>query len=287
MTPELVAQVNTLVGSEVMSSRSVSGGDFATAYLVEVADGRTLFAKTHQNPPVGFFTTEATGLAWLAEPGAINVATVVGVTDDHPACLILDWIGVGGARSHNGESSFGRALAALHQTGAPSFGRQDGRTTGSQALPNDPCNSWPEFFADRRLRPLADIAARQGALPAPTIDRLLRVADRLGDYGAADEPAARLHGDLWAGNRIVDVDGQSWLIDPASHGGHREFDLAMMQLFGGFGDQAYRAYNEVYPLEPGWQQRVPLHQLAPLAVHAIKFGGGYASAVDAALDQLL
>ena len=279
-------QIETLTGFRVVSKRSVSGGDMAEAYRVELDDGRTVFAKTHRNPPAGFFTTEAAGLRWLDAAGVANVGRVVGVTDHAPACLVLDWIDVGGQRSPEGEAEFGRSLARLHLAGAPSFGREDGRTTGSQALPNDPCETWADFYAERRLRPLAEIAAQRGALPNGLIDQLLSVADRLAEYGAADEPPARLHGDLWAGNRVVDTAGESWLIDPACHGGHREFDLAMMRLFGGFGEDAYRAYDEAYPLHAGWEQRVPLHQLAPLVVHAIKFGGGYVGGVQAALTSL-
>ncbi len=281
----LAEAVAEIAGSKVESMSPVSGGDFATAYRVTLRDGRAVFAKTHRNPPPGFFSTEANGLTWLAEPGVINVATVVGVTDEVPACLILDWIDVGrGQRSAIGEAAFGRDLARLHQVGAPSFGREDGRTTGSQALPNDPCETWADFYAERRLRPLADIAAQRGALPDNLVDQLLSVADRLADFAAADEAPARLHGDLWAGNRVVDATGESWLIDPACHGGHREFDLAMMMLFGGFGAEAFEAYDDEYPLQAGWEQRVPLHQLAPLVVHAIKFGGGYVGAVNDALN---
>jgi len=92
--------------------------------------------------------------------------------------------------------------------------------------------------------------------------------------------------DRGAGNRMVDVDGASWLIDPAAHGSHREFDLAMMRLFGGFASSVFDAYREEFPLADGWQQRVPLHQLAPLVVHAIKFGAGYVAAVADALDSI-
>ena len=283
-------RVGALAGSPVALMQSVSGGDFATAYRVTLQDGRMVFAKTHANPPPGFFTTEANGLSWLAEPGVINVASVVAVSDEQPALLILDWVIFGGARTAATEADFGQRLALLHQVGADWFGRTDGRTTGSQALPNDPCGTWAEFYAERRLRPLAQIASERGSLPGDVIVQLLQVADRLDEFGAADEPAARLHGDLWAGNRVIDRDGQSWLIDPAAHGGHREFDLAMMQLFGGFGEEAFAAYDNEYPLAPGWQNRVPLHQLAPLVVHAIKFGGGYRAAVSGALatcEQLL
>jgi fructosamine-3-kinase len=140
------------------------------------------------------------------------------------------------------------------------------------------------FYANQRLIPLINLAADADLYDASQLHVFERVAGRLVDLGGPPEQAARLHGDLWAGNRVVDGHGASWLIDPACHGGHREFDLAMMRLFGGFGDAAFDAYNESFPLAPEWHQRVPLHQLAPLLVHAIKFGGGYvAAAYDAAL----
>ncbi len=138
------------------------------------------------------------------------------------------------------EPELGVALANLHRAGAPSFGREDRRTTGSRGLPNEPCTTWAEFYAVNRLLPLARLARDADALAAPTIAALERLAGRLVEFGGAEEPPARLHGDLWAGNRLVDADGRSWLIDPAAHGGHREFDLAMMRLFGGFGDTVLR-----------------------------------------------
>ena len=135
------------------------------------------------------------------------------------------------------------------------------------------------------IRDRATIASQRNALAPQSIDRLLDVADKLNEFETG-EPSARLHGDLWAGNRVVDTAGSSWLIDPAAHGGHREFDLAMMRLFGGFAEGCFSAYDEAFPLAGGWQERVPLHQLAPLVVHAIKFGGHYGAGVDAALASL-
>jgi fructosamine-3-kinase len=184
------------------------------------------------------------------------------------------------------EHELGRALAALHRSGAPSFGREDRRTTGSRGLPNEPCGTWVEFYASQRLIPLARLARDGGALEASTVRQIDRVADRLEELASEPEPPARLHGDLWAGNRLVDEAGRSWLIDPAAHGGHREFDLAMMRLFGGFGEACFGSYEDTYPLGEGWRERVPLHQLAPLIVHAIKFGGGYVRATEEALGRL-
>jgi fructosamine-3-kinase len=250
-----------------------------------------VFAKTHASPPSNFFTTEAAGLRWLREPTSVRVPAVLAVSDDVPAFLVLEWIDASGrhggdaSRHANTEHDLGGALAALHRSGAPSFGREDRRTTGSRALPNDPCATWAEFYSDRRLLPLARLAADSGALPASAISGLERVAAGLDRHGAADEPPSRLHGDLWAGNRLVDRDGRNWLIDPAAHGGHREFDLAMMRLFGGFGVECFDAYHDMHPLVDGWEDRVALHQIAPLAVHAIKFGGGYVAAASAAIAR--
>jgi fructosamine-3-kinase len=253
---------------------SLRGGDVADAYRVELDGGRTVFAKTHRAPPPGFFSTEAAGLAWLREAGALPVPEVLGVSDGDggaPPVLVLEWIDED-RRAQADDVAFGRALAALHAAGASTFGRTDRRSTGSRGLPNEPCATWAEFYATQRLVPLARLLRAAGHLgdAAPALAAGLEdVASRIDELAGAPEPAARLHGDLWGGNRIVDNGGQSWLIDPACFGGHREFDLAMMRLFGGFGAEAFAAYGEVAPLATGWERRVALHHLAPLAVHAV------------------
>jgi fructosamine-3-kinase len=267
----------------IRTATPVRGGDVATSFLLELADGRRLFAKTHAAPPPGFFTTEAAGLRWLREPEAVDIPEVLAVSDD-PPYLVLEWIEEGRS-THETERTLGRALADLHRAEAQAFGREDRRTTGSRGLPNEPCETWVEFYATQRLLPLARLARNASALTQRAIDELEDIATRLPTLGADPEPPARLHGDLWGGNRLVGQGGRNWLIDPAAHGGHREFDLAMMRLFGGFGADCFDAYHEAFPLSIGWQVRVDLHQLAPLVVHAIKFGGGYAGAVERALSR--
>jgi len=271
--------------------RKLSGGDFAQSWRADVVGGDSaqlrvgdrVFIKTHANPPPRHFTTEARGLAWLAEVSSVAVPVVLGVSDE-PPWLALQWVEEGHPVNAT-EQDLGIALAHLHQAPCPHFGRQDERSTGSLGLPNAPCQSWSQFYATQRLLPLASIAAERQALSSDTLSRIERLAQRLDEFEDAGLQASRLHGDLWAGNRLVDVEGRSWLIDPACHGGHREFDLAIMRLFGGFGDACFAAYQECWPLTAGWQERIALHQLAPLIVHAIKFGSAYVDSTEAALDR--
>jgi fructosamine-3-kinase len=276
---QFTERVAIALEATVLETARLGGGDVAESFRMRLDGGRTVFAKTHRDPPPEFFQTEAAGLTWLRESGAIAVPDVLAAAD---GLLVLEWITEGAPLAAT-EANLGRALARLHRSGAPCFGRADRRTTGSRRLPNDPCPTWVEFYATQRLLPLARLAGDAAALPPSSIKRLEAVADRLAELGGDVEPPARLHGDLWAGNRLIDASGTSWLIDPAAHGGHREFDLAMMRLFGGFGPDCYAAYTQEYPLADGWEARVPLHQLAPLVVHAIKFGGGYVRGVDEAL----
>ncbi|MEM9516731.1 MAG: fructosamine kinase family protein [Actinomycetota bacterium] len=277
----LEERVAEALGAVVVGSARLGGGDVAESFAVDLGGGRRVFAKTHRNPPPDFFQTEAAGLDWMRAAMALPVPEVLASGAGY---LVLEWIDEGvGRGSGDGEAALGVGLAALHRAGAPSFGRADRRTTGSRRLPNEPCDTWVEFYAHNRLLPLARLAHDERALSESTCAGLVDLTTRLDDVGGPPEPPSRLHGDLWAGNRLVDRGGQSWLIDPAAHGGHREFDLAMMRLFGGFGDEAFAAYDEAFPLADGWADRIPLHQLAPLTVHAIKFGGGYVAATERAL----
>jgi fructosamine-3-kinase len=284
MDQQLRAAIERDLQTSIVNATRVHGGDVAQSFALDLDDGRRVFAKTHPAAPPYFFSTEASGLTWLRAAGAVAIPEVLAASDEEPNRLVLEWIDEGRA-ANTTEADLGIGLAALHRSGAPSFGREDRRTTGSRGLPNEPFATWGEFYAHDRLLPLVELARDARALPESAIVAMQRLAGRLDEFGASDEPPARLHGDLWAGNRLVDASGVSWLVDPAAHGGHREFDLAMMRLFGGFGDACFAAYADAFPLAHGWQDRVPLHQIAPLVVHAIKFGGGYVNAATRAIER--
>ncbi len=243
------------------------------------------------------FRTEAADLAWLAETGTVAIPAVAAVGPISAPFLALEWIDLGGPGTGrragvnddgSSETRFGHGLARLHAhpVNDSRFGRADRSPTGSRRLPNEPIEHWTEFYRTQRLEPLIELASSTGSLAPAALDRLVDVAQGLDRWIPADVAPSRLHGDLWAGNRLIDHTGASWLIDPACFVGDREFDLAMMQLFGGFGPDCYAAYRDHYPLTDGWRNRVDLYQLAPLVVHAIKFGGPYPGAVAAALDRL-
>ncbi len=280
-------QIEEDLGVSLDSWLPLSGGDFAKSYCAVVnRSGTSVFIKTHENPPPLHFSTEAKGLQWMAQTSTVRVPTVLGVSDDIPY-LALAWIEETRQRTgaNAGEAEFGEQLAALHKSPWTVFGREDKCSTGSLGLPNEPSQSWAEFYSTQRLLPLAKIAAKKQALSHNLVDAIESLASRLDEHVNSTTSPSLLHGDLWAGNRVVDSNGLSWVIDPACHGGHREFDLAMMRLFGGYGDACFNAYHSAYALDDGWQERIALHQLAPLIVHAIKFGASYIEPTRDALSQ--
>jgi fructosamine-3-kinase len=277
--------VGAAAGSPVAGSSGVAGGDINRAERMALADGRELFVKHRQGAPAGMYAAEAAGLAWLAEPAALRTPAVVAVGDERPPrFLALEWIQRGGPAPGHDEA-LGRGLAALHLAGPAAFGLADDNFIGSLPQRNGRADSWPDFYAERRLEPMARAAVDAGALPAQFLDGLERLRPRLADLCGPPEPPARLHGDLWGGNAMTDAAGAPVLIDPAAYGGHREVDLAMMRLFGGFSAAVFAAYAEAHPLAAGHQDRVELYQLYPVLVHVVLFGGGYARSAERILSR--
>jgi fructosamine-3-kinase len=262
---------------DVVAAARVGGGCINQGWRVELASGELLFVKTRAAVAAGEYAAEADGLRWLAEPDAVRVPAVRAV---RPDLLALEWIEEGGGLSAAGAEAFGRGLAALHAAGAESFGWRAPIRFGRLEISNEPLDSWPEFYAERRLRPLARQALDEGSLSRAGCDAVERVCSRIDALTGPPEPPARVHGDLWGGNVLTGADGRAVLIDPAAHGGHREVDLAMLRLFGAPGQRVFDAYAEERPLADGWRERVGLWQLFPLLVHAVLFGGGYGASAE-------
>ncbi|MDF8265986.1 fructosamine kinase family protein [Luteipulveratus flavus] len=249
------------------------------------------FVKTSMTAPDGYFAWEATGLRWLAAvTDGARVAPVLGV---EPNRLLLERVSHA-APSRTAAEAFGRDLARTHAAGAPAYGVGPdgweghgwlGPATDLLPLLLGSYDRWGEMYAELRLLPIATEGERRGALTGEDVRDVERLAQRLrDDDGDLDtgEPPARLHGDLWSGNLLWSPDGVV-LVDPAAHAGHRETDLAMLQMFGSPQlATVLAAYDEAAPLADGWRSRVALHQTYPLLLHAAVFGGTYVGqAMDA------
>ncbi len=255
------------------------GGQHGTGHFYRtLPGGRPAFVKV-ADPGGGpgrdpGFAAEARGLRWLAEAGAVPVPDVLDVSGRE---LVISWVDQEPPTAAAAER-FGRDLARLHAAGAGAFGAPWPGVIAGLPLPGDQAVEWPDWYARCRLLPYARIAFDAGTLSAADVTLIESVAGRIGQIAGPPEPPSRIHGDCWSGN-VLWSGGRGWLIDPAAHGGHRETDLAMLELFGApFLDRIQGAYREVAPLADGWRERMPLHQLHPLLVHVCLFGGGYREA---------
>lgn len=269
--PLVAKRAEELLGTAVAATAPVAGGDNSTATKLRLANGRSAFMKTLNQPPEGFFAAEAEGLRWLGESGTVRVPEVLAVESD---CLILAWVEPGKTTVESA-SSFGRSLAQLHESGAATYGGERDGFIGRLPLPNRPADTWAEFYAARRVLPYLKLARDRGHVCDAEATTIESVLVRLGDL-VPEEGPKRLHGDLWNGNVVWSHDDGCCVVDPAAHGGHRETDLAMLVLFGlPHLPRVLETYAESSPLVDGWEDRVGIHQLFPLLVHACLFGGGY------------
>jgi fructosamine-3-kinase len=290
LPPAVQEAMNRLLGSSLQVT-SLTGGDVNQAALVESKTAR-LVVKWKRNAPPGLFASEADGLWRLRQTGAIRVPAVV-ASDDHadPPWLALEYLPAGRpADERRFAQRFGEALAALHRENpAPDarFGLDRDNYLGTQPQDNTPQADWPVFYRDQRLLPQIARARALGLLP-PERERLLhqvmeRAAELLGEFTPR---AVLIHGDLWSGNFLASGDTPV-LIDPAVYYAEREIEIAYTELFGGFPSGFHAAYQAVFPLDPGYERRRPLHQLYPLLIHLNHFGETYGPAVEQACRRSL
>lgn len=285
---QALKQVLTLQPHEdIVSIERVQGGDIGRSYAVQTQECRW-FVKYRTDLTSLVFQREAEGLALLQEAGAAVPETYYAgkIPGKDGGMIVLEWIETGLSHPLT-EEALARNLAELHSRRSPDgrFGLHHDNYIGLLPQPNGWCDTWVEFYRERRLFPMIKLAEERGRLSGERRKRLMRLVESLERWLPARSEPSLLHGDLWHGNWIASVEGQPYLIDPAVAYGDREYEMAFTQLFGGFSARFYAAYKEVYPLSPDYEERRPLYQLYYLLVHLILFGESYGSSVDRVLAR--
>ncbi len=264
--------------TEIISFETCSGGSINEAYILHTSSGSFFLKLNNKVQYPDMFLLEAKGLNLLSSQNIITIPSVIASNNSSAsAFLILEFIKEGN-KSSDFWIEFGTRLASLHKTSSKQFGLGYNNYIGSIRQCNDQFDTWTDFFTTCRIEYLFKQASDQGLIPLSlhkSINKLFLLLDDI----FPKEPPSLIHGDLWCGNFMVNQEEQPVLIDPAVYYGHREMDIAMSKLFGGFNQTFYEAYNETYPLNNGWMERLDICNLYPLLVHVLLFGQQYTNEV--------
>jgi fructosamine-3-kinase len=267
-------KLEEILGEEARVISGIGGGSIADSNIIETSSGKRFFLKTGFSSSM--FINEANGLKELRKPGCIKIPEVIAADRDF---LLLELV-TPGQRMKNFWEVFGRQFAEMHKFTARSYGFYENNYIGATPQMNIPSeseqNNWVEFYLNKRLGFQIELAEKNG-YGTPELKRAFsKLAEKIDTIlEGSEESPALLHGDLWSGNYITGSEGEPVLIDPAVYYGHREADLAMTYLFGGFSNEFYKAYNEAYPLKDGWEYRLNIYKLYHVLNHLNLFGTGY------------
>ncbi len=286
--PAAVAEALRPHVGDIRQTEPVGGGCIANAARIDAERGR-FFVKWSGGEAGETFEAEAFGLRALREAGSpllVPEVTAAQNAEGHPGLLLMDWIEPG-SKGTDFWDDFGAGLAALHRhTSADGrYGFERGNFVGRLPQHNEWRAMWPDFFRSQRLVPQIMLARERGRWRSEWDTFADRLSGRLDELLPEQPPASVLHGDLWSGNFLPTSDGRAALVDPAAYYGHRETDLAMTELFGGFDRRFYNAYRAAWPLEPGYEERREVYNLYHLLNHLNHFGAGYAGGVERTLRR--
>jgi fructosamine-3-kinase len=269
-------KIESVIEDKIISQKPVSGGCINDAETVTTQSGRTFFIKTNCNSLKDMFIREANGLRELAKANIIRVPKVLYADEDF---LIIENI-LPQNRNKLFWEIFGRNFARLHNFKSNRYGFYEDNYIGSTPQLNIVSRTesldWTEFYFNKRLLYQYNLAEKNG-YAGEELQRAFSQLENKIYLVLKDSNAipSLLHGDLWSGNYITDETGNACLIDPAVYYGHREADLAMTKLFGGFDNRFYSAYNEEYPLDNGYEYRENIYKLYHVLNHLNLFGTAY------------
>ncbi|MEP4533275.1 MAG: fructosamine kinase family protein [Cyclobacteriaceae bacterium] len=269
----------------IVRHRPVLGGDINEAVELHTAQGK-FFIKYQNGYYPDIFEKEAQGLACLADSNTLHVPKVLGHGKiDNTHFLLLEFIEKG-TPSGNFWESFGEGLAMLHSCTSNKFGLEVDNYIGRLPQINNPQDNWVDFFYEHRIGYQVNYGIKNGLIPRDIQDDIEKLYPKLSSIFPNAEPSL-LHGDLWSGNFICGQNSKPYIFDPAVYYGHREMEIAMTRLFGGFDLRFYQSYQSNFPLEPGYEDRTELCNLYPLLVHANLFGGSYLMSVKNILKRFI
>jgi len=259
----------------IESTEPVFGGSINEGFLLRCSNQLQLFLKRNESPfAADLFKKEASGLQTLRNIPDVNVPEVLfHESFSNFAYLLMEFVPVRTPDIFHWEA-LGRMLAQVHRQQHTAFGLDEDNFIATLPQYNTPDASWAEFYMTQRLEPLVRQALDENKISKDLYERFQKCYTRLSEILPSELPSL-LHGDFWSGNQLCGENQLPYLIDPAVYYGHREMDLAMTRLFGGFHDKFYKAYNEAYPLNSDWEKRVEICQLYPLLVHTVLFGNPY------------
>lgn len=265
---------------------SVSGGSINKCFQIAYGALQFFLKVNSVLRFPGMFEAEAKGLKVIAASGTIKVPAVVGVGSTvREQFLILEWLEEG-VNNTSSQQALGGALARLHQQRGEYFGLDHDNYMGSLTQSNRLHTSWAEFFVQERLEPQLALGRRSGLLTKRVAEQFEALCPKLNELCPFEEPAL-IHGDLWAGNYMINSLQEPVLFDPAIAYANREADIAMTRLFGGFQQTFYDSYNEQFPLQKGWEERADLWNLYPLLIHINLFGVSYLGQVLSILNRFI
>ncbi|MEO1261931.1 MAG: fructosamine kinase family protein [Bacteroidota bacterium] len=284
LPPALHQRCQQILGTTIHKVEFVGGGDINQARLLKAAKGHFFIKINKADFALEMFEKEAKGLALLKKSQAIRTPEVIAFDQtENESFLLLEYLEKG-YRSEGFWEEFGQSLAALHRTTSNQFGLDHSNYIGSLSQPNGHHDTFIDFYINERLQPQLDLARNSKELTVRDEKHFKNLYKKLPEL-LPDEPPALIHGDLWSGNFLVGAEGGPVLIDPSVAFSHRELDLGMSRLFGGFDRTFYRAYEAAYPLAPGFEKRLPIWQLYYLLVHVNLFGGGYVGSVRRIVEK--
>ncbi|MCJ7554355.1 MAG: fructosamine kinase family protein [Ignavibacteriaceae bacterium] len=278
MNQNLIKNIESIVNDKVTGSNSVSGGCISDSQILKCASGKKYFLKVNYSQPPDMFIKEANGLKELRKADAIRIPEVIWADSNF---ILLECID-GSSRTKYFFEDFGRKFAELHKYKSDKFGFYEDNYIGSTPQMNHSDKSeesdWIEFYFNKRILFQYNLAKKNDYADSTLTSLIKKLEDKISEIiEGSEETPCLLHGDLWGGNYIVDEKGKVCLIDPAVYYGHREADLAMTKLFGGFSDEFYKSYNESYPLPDGFEFRENIYKLYHVMNHLNLFGTGYYS----------